>query len=49
MESFQKLMFYSENFVKIEKFQMTRLWKKSSGFFEDDEREFRDLSITLEI
>ena len=49
MESFQKLMFQSETFVKIENFQLTPFWKKPSRFFEEDEQEYRDLSITLEI
>ena len=49
MESFQKLMSQSESLVKKEKFQLTPLWKKSSRFFEEDEQEYRDLSIILEI
>ena len=49
MESFQKLIFQSQTFVKIEKFQLTPLWKKSRRFFDEEEQEYRDLSITLEI
>ena len=45
MESFQKLMFQSKTFVKIDIFQLTPFWKKSSRFFEEDEQEYRDLSI----